>query len=315
MDFEKLSAERYSLRKFDTRPVEQEKLDLILEAGRNAPTAHNNQPQRIFVFRSPEALEKADACMDCHFHAPVVIAVGYDPKECYTGRSPLEAASIGIPLKDTDVTARANLVTLSGEGEYEALTMEDYSAGEISTEEEGSLRRTQLSGLVELLRSSLEISEKLSITLREELRFVRTYLNLQTQALGPDFHLAWNIDPSLDTDAIYLPAMLIQIPVENAVKHGLCAIEGEKRLSVFVERDGKGIHIRIEDNGPGYRPFTNAGHTNGTGMGTKVLYRTILLLNRRNKEKITYSVQSKEKGMGSGTIVSFFIPLDFNYAF
>ena len=112
---------------------------------------------------------------------------------------------------------------------------------EISTEEEGSLRRTQLSGLVELLRSSLEISEKLSITLREELRFVRTYLNLQTQALGPDFHLAWNIDPSLDTDAIYLPAMLIQIPVENAVKHGLCAIEGEKRLSVFVERDGKGV--------------------------------------------------------------------------
>ena len=83
MDFEKLSAERYSLRKFDTRPVEQEKLNLILEAGRNAPTAHNNQPQRIFVFRSPEALEKADACMDCHFHAPVVIAVGYDPKESW----------------------------------------------------------------------------------------------------------------------------------------------------------------------------------------------------------------------------------------
>ena len=186
---------------------------------------------------------------------------------------------------------------------------------EISSEEEGSSRRTQLSGLVELLRSSLEITEKLSITLEEELRFVRTYLNLQAQGLGPDFRLEWNLDPSLDTDAIYLPAMLIQIPVENAVKHGLCVIEGEKRLSVFVERNGKGIHIRIEDNGPGYRPFTNAGHTNGTGMGTKVLYRTILLLNRRNKEKITYSVQSKEKGMGSGTIVSFFIPLDFNYAF
>ena len=102
--------------------------------------------------------------------------------------------------------------------------------------EPGSSRRTQLSGLVELLRSSLEITEKLSITLEEELRFVRTYLNLQAQGLGPDFRLEWNLDPSLDTDAIYLPAMLIQIPVENAVKHGLCAIEGEKRLSVFVER-------------------------------------------------------------------------------
>ena len=53
MDFEKLSAARYSLRKFDSRPVEQEKLDLILEAGRNAPTAHNKQPQRMFVIPEP----------------------------------------------------------------------------------------------------------------------------------------------------------------------------------------------------------------------------------------------------------------------
>lgn len=61
--------------------------------------------------------------------------LGYDPKECYTGRSPLEAASIGIPLKDTDVTARANLVTLSDEENYADKTMIDYSAGEITTAE------------------------------------------------------------------------------------------------------------------------------------------------------------------------------------
>ena len=61
--------------------------------------------------------------------------LGYNPKECYTGRSPLEAASIGINLKETDVTARANLVTLSNEEVYADKTMIDYSAGEISTEE------------------------------------------------------------------------------------------------------------------------------------------------------------------------------------
>lgn len=65
--------------------------------------------------------------------------LGYDPSECYTGRSPLEAASIGIPLKSTDVTARANLVTLSGDGNFEDLTMKDYSAGEIGTEEAKTL--------------------------------------------------------------------------------------------------------------------------------------------------------------------------------
>lgn len=61
--------------------------------------------------------------------------LGYNPKKCYTGRSPLEAVSIGVNLKDTDVTARANLVTLSDEAEYEDKTMIDYSAGEISTKE------------------------------------------------------------------------------------------------------------------------------------------------------------------------------------
>ena len=83
MDFEKLSAERYSLRKFSDRPVEQEKLDLILEAGRNAPTAHNLQPQRIFVIRTPEMLEKADGCTAAHFHPPVILVVAYDPEAAW----------------------------------------------------------------------------------------------------------------------------------------------------------------------------------------------------------------------------------------
>lgn len=78
MDFKELSAARYSLRKFSDRPVEPEKLAQVLEAGRNAPTAHNLQPQRIFVLRTPEALEKADRCMGSHFHPPVILAVGYE---------------------------------------------------------------------------------------------------------------------------------------------------------------------------------------------------------------------------------------------
>ncbi len=61
--------------------------------------------------------------------------LGYDVEKCYTGRSPLEAASIGIPLKDTDVTLRANLVTVTEEENYQDKTMVDYSAGEISTVE------------------------------------------------------------------------------------------------------------------------------------------------------------------------------------
>ena len=61
--------------------------------------------------------------------------MGFDPKKYYTGRSPLEAVSIGVKLSDDDVTLRCNLVTLSDEEAYEDKTMVDYSAGDISTAE------------------------------------------------------------------------------------------------------------------------------------------------------------------------------------
>lgn len=61
--------------------------------------------------------------------------LGYDPAIYYSGRSPLEAASIGIDLKPDDVTLRCNLVTLSDEPNYEDKTMVDYCAGDISTPE------------------------------------------------------------------------------------------------------------------------------------------------------------------------------------
>ena len=68
--------------------------------------------------------------------------LGYDPMTCYTGRSPLEAASIGVPLTDTDVALRCNLVTLSDEENYEDKTMVDYCADDISTAEAEKIIKT-----------------------------------------------------------------------------------------------------------------------------------------------------------------------------
>lgn len=64
---------------------------------------------------------------------------GYDPQKYYTGRSPLEAVSIGVPLELSDTTFRANVVTLSDNEKYEDKTMVDYSSDEISTEEAHAL--------------------------------------------------------------------------------------------------------------------------------------------------------------------------------
>ena len=75
MDFFELTKARYSVRKCADRPVEQDKLDKILAAGANAPTAKNQQPQRIYVLQSAEAIEKIRGITRCAFDAPVVLLV------------------------------------------------------------------------------------------------------------------------------------------------------------------------------------------------------------------------------------------------
>lgn len=84
MEFMNLAAQRYSVRKFDSRPIPAELMEKVLEAGRIAPTACNNQPQKIYVLQSPEALEKIRACTPCHYDAPAVMMVCYDSSVAWT---------------------------------------------------------------------------------------------------------------------------------------------------------------------------------------------------------------------------------------
>jgi nitroreductase len=78
-----LAAARYSVRSFCPRAVEPEKLSQVLSAARLAPTACNNQPQRIKVISDPADLAKADECTPCRFGAPVVLLVCYDKTVCW----------------------------------------------------------------------------------------------------------------------------------------------------------------------------------------------------------------------------------------
>ena len=75
MDFEKLIADRYSVRKFENRHLEQEMIDKILFAGHIAPTGCNFQPQRILVLNTDESIEKLKKYTKCHFDAPTAMLV------------------------------------------------------------------------------------------------------------------------------------------------------------------------------------------------------------------------------------------------
>lgn len=84
MDFLKLAQERYSCKKYDAKAVEQAHLDVILEAGRLAPTAKNLQEQRIYVVQSDAMLQKLDELTPCRYGAPAVLVVAYDKGNVFT---------------------------------------------------------------------------------------------------------------------------------------------------------------------------------------------------------------------------------------
>lgn len=75
MEYLQLVKERYSVRKFSDRQVEESKVEAILEAARVAPTAVNKQPYRILVLRKPESMEKLKECTPYTFRAPMALAV------------------------------------------------------------------------------------------------------------------------------------------------------------------------------------------------------------------------------------------------
>lgn len=171
--------------------------------------------------------------------------------------------------------------------------------------------KQELSSLVKLMRRNLELAEQLCVTLAEELDFVKTYINLERRSLGPDFHSELKIEKDVQPEQIRIPSMMIQIPVENAVKHALREKEGERNLWVSVCRRGNGICIKITDNGGGYRPYSR---NRGTGTGMKVIMQTIQILNNKNKEAIDVSVHNVSLQSGEmGCEVTFWLPDNYDY--
>ena len=107
MEFDKVIRERCSIRRFTDRQVEKEKLDKILEAGNLAPTAKNNQPQRIYVIQSEEGLNKIDEISKCRYHAPTVLIICSDLNEVYFDEAGGDTADIDASIVTTHMMLEA----------------------------------------------------------------------------------------------------------------------------------------------------------------------------------------------------------------
>lgn len=108
MDFIDLAKERFSCRKFKSNKVEQEKIDLILEAGIVAPTAVNKQPQKILVLTDKEKLLKLKDCTKYDFDAPLCYIICTDKSKAYNrGYDGKNSAEIDASIVTTHMMLEA----------------------------------------------------------------------------------------------------------------------------------------------------------------------------------------------------------------
>ncbi len=111
MDFDKLIAQRYSVRNFTNQHLPEEVVDKILQAGHLAPTGCNFQPQRILVLNSDDSINKLKECTKCHFNAPTALLVCHNKKESWQRKydgalsSPVDAVIVStfMMLKAEDL--------------------------------------------------------------------------------------------------------------------------------------------------------------------------------------------------------------------
>jgi len=179
------------------------------------------------------------------------------------------------------------------------------------TEHPESIRKN-LGTLSMLLRRSLENIEQTAIPLKEELEVVKGYIELQKWRIPKPFTIEYNIPDMTNLNQL-IPAMIIQIPVENAIKHGLIPLSGNKLLRINIENYDGGQRIKVEDNGVGIN--SSFDRTVGTGTGLKVLLQMINLLNSKNTQKIELSISNKDNSSisGKGTVVEISIPAIYSY--
>ncbi len=159
-----------------------------------------------------------------------------------------------------------------------------------------------------LIRSSLEVSDKISRTLEEEIDFTRNYLDLEKIRFKENFNYLINVDQKVDQQ-LTIPKMIIQNYAENAVKHGLKHITEDRKLNIDIKQFYDHIKIIVEDNGVG-RESAAKQKQFSTGKGLAIMNSIYDLYFKLYKIRIKQEIEDlyDEHGNPAGTRVIISIP-------
>ena len=175
-----------------------------------------------------------------------------------------------------------------------------------------------LSKFSSLTRTILEMSEKETISVAEEIQTLSFYLDIEKARFDEDFEYSINTPENFDADQYKIPSLLLQPYVENSIKHGLLHKIGAKNLTISFEVKKDTLIITIKDNGIGRKKSEELKKLRKNphqSFATEAMEQKIQLLNKNKTNKITLEIidEHTEQNNAKGTAVIFKIPLDFNY--
>lgn len=181
---------------------------------------------------------------------------------------------------------------------------------------EKTLANTYLGKFADLMRMTLDISSRQEVSLEEEIKLLNLYLELEALRFEEKFTYAISIEHNVQQSSIYLPPMLIQPYIENAIKHGLLHIKNNRILQVKFAMKSEGLLLAtIEDNGIGrkrsfeMKKFRQPMHKSfATGATQKRL--ELLNYKRPNEIVVKYTDMTDGNGFASGTRVELSIPVN-----
>lgn len=161
-----------------------------------------------------------------------------------------------------------------------------------------------------LIRAAIINSDKIQISLQEEIDFIENYLRLEKLRFKEKFDFKIDIDNQVDKNT-NVPRMVLQSYIENAIKHGIMHTDHKGLLEITIKNENNHLDITIDDNGIG-REKAKEFSAMSTGKGLLIMNRIYELYYKLHKVKITQTIEDKkdDKGNGIGTRVKIEIPLN-----
>jgi len=172
-----------------------------------------------------------------------------------------------------------------------------------------------ISKFADLMRMTLEYSQKDTIPLSEELLFLGHYIDLEVLRFEGKFKYNLNLDPSIDGDLVRIPPMLIQPFVENAINHGILHKSSSGKIDISITKVNASILCTVEDDGIGRKKAEELGNEKQKkhrSFGIKLTEERLKLLRLGGRAKIGFEITDliDENKVARGTKVEITIPVE-----